>query len=110
MRLVILTLLPVIFLAGCGTPRRGENIAAPLAFSTEKEARGEKYFMTYCNKCHPQGESGVGFAINNKPLPGPIMKTQVRLGAGAMPAFSKEFLSDDKLDDIIAYLQTIRKH
>ncbi|WP_243374184.1 cytochrome c [Geotalea sp. SG265] len=110
MRYMTLAVMAVLLLCACGTPRRGENIAGPLTLSTEKEVRGEKYFMTYCNKCHPLGESGVGFALNNKPLTGPLIRTQVRFGAGAMPAFSKEFLPDEKLDDILAYLQVLREH
>ncbi|GAB7025530.1 c-type cytochrome [Geotalea toluenoxydans] len=110
MRLIPLLVISLLFLSACGTPRRGENVAGPLTLASEKEVRGERYFMTYCNKCHPLGESGVGHALNNKPLPGPLIRTQVRLGAGAMPAFSKEFLPDEKLDDLIVYLQTLRKH
>lgn len=110
MRLFTLAAILTLCLCACGTARRGETTAGLLAISSEKAARGEKYFMTYCNKCHPLGESGVGMAINNKPLPGPLIKTQVRMGAGAMPSFSKEFLSDEKLDDIIAYLQILRQN
>ncbi len=110
MRSIILVAISLIFLSACGTARRGETIAGPLTLASEKEARGEKFFMTYCNKCHPGGESGLGMSINNKPLPANLIKTMVRLGAGAMPAFSEELLPDEKLDDIIVYLQTIRKH
>jgi mono/diheme cytochrome c family protein len=102
--LAVIAVMAVLWLCACGTPRRGEPIVGPLTLATEKEVRGEKQFMIYCNKCHPQGESGVGFALNNKPLTGPIIRTQVRFGGEAMPAFSKEFLPDGKLDDIVAYM------
>lgn len=110
MRSIIAVALVGLLLAACGTARRGEPVAGLLVIPTEKIARGERYYMTYCNKCHPTGESGLGLAINNKPLPATLIKTQVRLGAGAMPSFSKDFLSDEKLDDIIAYLELLRKH
>ncbi|WP_243689019.1 cytochrome c [Geotalea toluenoxydans] len=76
MRLIPLLVISLLFLSACGTPRRGENVAGPLTLASEKEVRGERYFMTYCNKCHPLGESGVGHALNNKPLPGPLIRTR----------------------------------
>jgi mono/diheme cytochrome c family protein len=102
--------LLALLLAGCSTARRGEPIEGPLPITSEKVARGQKVFMTHCHKCHPGGEAGLGFALNNKPLPGPMIKMQVRAGVGAMPSFSKELLPDDQLDDLIAYLETLRKH
>ncbi|UFS71459.1 cytochrome c [Geomonas sp. RF6] len=101
--------LVMVLLAGCGTARRGEPIAEPIQIDSQKVARGERAYMYHCNKCHPGGEAGLGFALNNKPLPAAMIKTQVRVGAGAMPAFSKELLPDNELDDIVAYLQTLRK-
>jgi mono/diheme cytochrome c family protein len=96
--------------AGCTSARRGEPIEGPLEVSSKQVARGEHVFMTHCHKCHPGGESGLGPAINNKPLPGPMIKAQVRAGGGAMPRFSKDLLPDDQLDDLIAYLKTLRRH
>jgi hypothetical protein len=49
-------------------------------------------------------------AINNKPLPKFLMRLQVRIGAGAMPAFSKAQISDDELDDLVDYMVYLRHH
>ena len=109
MRLILLLAgLALIPLAGC-TAKRSEPITAPLRIDTPKLASGEKAYMHFCDKCHPGGEKGLGFALKNKPLPGPMIKVQVRSGLGAMPAFSEELLHDDQLDDIVAYLKALRK-
>jgi mono/diheme cytochrome c family protein len=107
---VPLLLLSILALSACSSARRGEPIAGPLQIESQNVARGERVFMTHCDKCHPGGEAGLGAALNNKPLPGPMIKMQVRAGAGAMPKFSKELLPDDQLDDLIAYLKVLRKH
>jgi mono/diheme cytochrome c family protein len=60
--------------------------------------------MAHCHACHPGGEAGLGPALNDKPLPGLLVRLQVRTGMGAMPAFSPRELSDGELRDLIAYL------
>lgn len=94
--------------AGCGSARRGEPVAPPLALSAE-EQRGERVFMRECHLCHPGGEGGLGPAINNKPLPGFLIRLQVREGFGAMPAFPDEKVSSEELDAIVAYLKALRR-
>lgn len=108
MRLLLAALL-FMLAAGCASARRGEPLGAPVRLDSAQEVRGEKAFMFFCDKCHPGGESGLGFALNNKPLPGPMIKAQVRAGLGAMPSFSKELLPADRLDDIVAYMKALRK-
>ena len=61
--------------------------------------------MTSCHQCHPGGKAGLGPAINNKPLPGFMIKLQSRAGVGAMPGFSSSELSDEELNAIVAYLK-----
>ena len=109
MRLVrLLATFSLILCAGC-LARRGEPISEPLRIDSPKAARGERAYMYFCNKCHPGGEQGLGFAVNNKPLPGFLMKAQVRAGVGAMPAFSKQFLTEEQLDNIVAYIELLRQ-
>ena len=93
---LVVCVASALLLVSCASARRGEPVAGPMRIESEKVARGEKVFMTHCHKCHPGGETGVGFAINNKPLPGPLIKAQVRAGIGAMPAFPKELISKRK--------------
>ena len=105
---ILLATLATILLAGCTTPREREPIAT-LRLDSPKLARGEKAFMHYCDKCHPRGDAGLGPGIRNKPLPGVMIKLQVRTGLGAMPSFSDELLPDDQLDDIVTYIKELKK-
>ena len=66
--------------------------------------------MHYRNQCHPEGGGGLGPSLNNKHLPKFVIKTQVRLGLGVMPAFVIQRLSPDQLDDLADYLIALRRH
>lgn len=102
-------LLFLLLLAGCSA-RRSEPIAGPFVPDTPVLARGEIAFDQHCSRCHPGGERGLAPAINNKPLPGFMIKTQVRHGAGAMPAFSEKELSREDLDALVKYLKRLRRN
>lgn len=65
--------------------------------------------MQHCIQCHPRGAEGLASAINDKPLPGFMIRLQVRHGFNVMPSFSKRHLSDTDLDNIVAYLMALRK-
>ena len=93
--------------AGCGSARKSEPFAGPLEL-TEQELRGEAVFMRFCNECHPQGEASVGPSIHDKPLPGELIKLQVREGLGAMPSFGTEPIPDPDLEALVAYLFAMR--
>lgn len=99
-----------LLLAACGSARRSEPIAPPRPVDAPAVARGRTVFMEYCSPCHPRGEAGVGPALNNKPLPGFVIKFQIRHGVGAMPAFSENEIADTDLDMIVAYLKTLRRN
>jgi mono/diheme cytochrome c family protein len=102
-------LLALGLLAGCSA-RRSEPIAGPFQPSSPEVQRGEVVFDRNCSHCHPGGEKGLAPAINNKPLPGFLIKFQVRHGLGAMPAFSREELGDEDLRDLVLYLKALRRH
>ncbi|MDP2310679.1 MAG: cytochrome c [Pseudomonadota bacterium] len=101
-------LLVLLALAGCGSARRTEPIAGPLALD-EMAERGERVFFRYCHQCHPFGEGGVGWSLNEKPLPGFLIRAQTRAGVGAMPAFGRDQIGPDELDALVHYLVTLRK-
>jgi mono/diheme cytochrome c family protein len=105
----ILMISGLLLTAACSA-RRGEPIAGPLAISEPGIARGEQVFMRECHQCHPGGEAGLGPAINNKPLPGFLIKLQVRAGLGAMPAFSQGEISPEELEYLVDYLKALRNH
>jgi mono/diheme cytochrome c family protein len=106
-----------LLLAGTGallalpscSERRSEPIAGPLRDSSPLVRQGEIAFDRNCSYCHPGGEKGLAPAINNKPLPGFMIKLQVRHGLGAMPAFSRRELPPEELDAIVHYLKALRR-
>jgi mono/diheme cytochrome c family protein len=90
--------------------RRGEPLKGPLPIKSVAVADGQKVFMRECHQCHPGGESGLGPAINDKPLPGFMIRFQVRSGLGAMPAFSQNEISAKEMDDLLEFLKALRRH
>ena len=106
--------LPLMLLAaalalGCGSSRREEPLSGPLQLSDAQEVEGQRLFDRFCYQCHPNGQSGLGPALNNKPLPTATIKLQVRSGMGAMPPFSEKVINDEQLDAIAAYLLALRR-
>lgn len=93
----------------CAGARRSEPFAPELQLSTAEEVRGEIVFAQQCAQCHPNGEAGLGPAINDRPVPRALIATQIRLGVGAMPAFDEDTLSDDDVDAVTAYLVALRR-
>ena len=108
--LVGLALANSLWLVGCGSARRGEPLVGPVPITSPAVVRGQQVFMADCHQCHPGGEAGLGPAINYKPLPGFLIRLQVRNGLGAMPAFPSQELSPGDLDALIAYLKALRQH
>ena len=110
MKTLLYTSLVCLFIvAACGTAKRGEPAYAPIPDSEPAIAQGEVVFNTFCHQCHPGGEAGLGPSFNDKPLPGFLMRFQIRNGLGVMPAFKEQVISDDELDNLIAYIKTLRK-
>ena len=93
---------------GCGSSRRGTPYTRQVDTSDPVVAAGERAFSAHCHQCHPGGAGGLGPAINDKPLPVALIKTQVREGLGAMPAFQPNEVSDEQVDAIAAYLTALR--
>jgi mono/diheme cytochrome c family protein len=96
-------------LSGCGSARRSEPLKGAVTISDPRISHGRIVFMAACHRCHPGGEAGLGPALNDKPLPEFLIKTQIRAGLGAMPAFGPERLSDADVDAVIRYMKLIRR-
>jgi mono/diheme cytochrome c family protein len=96
-------------LSGCSSARRGEPFTQRTLAGSSNVTRGEHVFFEHCHQCHTGGESALAPALNNKPLPGFMIRMQTRAGLGAMPAFPESKISDDELDDLVAYLKALRK-
>jgi mono/diheme cytochrome c family protein len=107
MKKLIILFTAIIAIAACSTklmlPGEGEQLV-----QSEAALNGQEVFMKYCNRCHPAGNAGLGPSIINKPLPGFLIRMQVRKGYGAMPSFDKEHLSEEELDNVVAYIIKIR--
>ena len=101
-------LLLVSAIAACGNTQRGEPKAPELRPASAEVAMGEKLFRRFCYQCHPNGQGGLGPAINDKPLPEVAIRTQIRKGVGAMPSFDDSWLSDDEVAAIAEYVQALR--
>lgn len=103
-----LLIFSAFFIISC-SPRRGVPYTEPLTEVSEEVHQGKVLFHNFCNTCHPNGAAGLGPAINNKPLPGFLIRFQIRNGIGTMPSFSKEVISDEDSKKIVAYLKELRK-
>jgi glucose/arabinose dehydrogenase len=90
-----------------GKYRRGEPIGRPVVLKTEKEAFGEVVYMKHCYHCHQGGEGGLGPALLQL-APGPIVRTQIRLGLGVMPAFSHAEIDFHEMNALIDYIRASR--
>jgi mono/diheme cytochrome c family protein len=104
-----IALCGAVLFVGCSA-RRGEAIRGPLTNMSPEAQSGQKHFMMTCNKCHPLGEGGLAPAINDKPFPDFLKRFQVRHGLGVMPAFDKRELTDQQLNEILAYIRALRHH
>lgn len=96
--------------AGCGSARRSEPVAGPLRLEETGLVGGRQVFLMHCQQCHPGGEGGLGPALNNKPLPGFLIRLQVRQGLGVMPGFSEDEISGKEMENLVSYLKVLRRH
>jgi mono/diheme cytochrome c family protein len=99
-------LIFVIATTQCST-RKSLPLEGPLSLSAE-EQKGEVVFMEHCQRCHPHGEAGLGPAIN--PAPSFGKRFQIRHGVGVMPDFEEQHISDQELDNVVAYLKVLKKN
>jgi mono/diheme cytochrome c family protein len=108
----------VLTLAACGgsgsgadEPEGEETSGGDTAYegpitSTDIEG-GKELFSTHCDDCHPGGEEDVGPSLIADPHTPARLRQQIREGSGKMRPFSENRLSDEDLESLLAYLQTI---
>lgn len=101
--LLALVLVMSIALAGCGGGGGGQ----PAASGGNVQA-GQAVFQQNCNGCHPGGAQGTGPNLKGRNLAAGQIKNQVRNGKGAMPAFPANRISDQQLNDLVAYVQSLK--
>lgn len=107
MKCLVLPFL-ILLTIGCSTTQK-QPASEPVAMETEELRNGRIVFNQYCNSCHPEGSSGLGPSIINKPLPKFLMRFQIRHGIGVMPAFKDDVLEDQEVKNIARYLVHLRK-
>lgn len=98
----------VVLLTACGSPYRGEPLGTAPNLTTQAQIDGRALFDRHCSECHPGGAAGLAPGINNKPVPGWLVRAQVRIGLGAMPPFPRHLISADELDAIVAYVLALK--
>jgi mono/diheme cytochrome c family protein len=107
MKTILLITTYCIALVGCSA-RKTEPIKDPVELTTAEEKRGEVLFMKHCQKCHPNGEEGLGPALNVNPAPRFVKAFQIRHGLGVMPGFDKNEISKEDLDNITTYMKRVK--
>jgi mono/diheme cytochrome c family protein len=73
-----------------------------------QQLRGQAVYARNCYQCHQGGEGGLGPALLRL-APGPVIRTQIRVGLGVMPGFSECEIPPADMDALIAYLRTSRR-
>jgi mono/diheme cytochrome c family protein len=66
-------------------------------------------FAEHCQQCHPNGAAGLGPSLNDKPIPGFLIKLQVRSGLGEMPAFGPDRIGDLDLDALTDFVVDLHR-
>jgi mono/diheme cytochrome c family protein len=106
MKKLVFIFLAVYGLVACAS-RKSEPIQQKMLVLNDSEKNGQHHYMYHCQKCHPNAEAGLGPAILAPPTF--LKKYQVRHGLGVMPRFNENKISDEELDDIMAYLKALKK-
>jgi mono/diheme cytochrome c family protein len=108
----LLALVFLMSLISCSSRRisRDQAISAGVQPAYIK---GQQVFKMHCQKCHPNGEAGVGLSLNNLHLPGLVVRYRIRsrsvfLWTGKMPSFKKDEISRGDMDELIKYLKHMR--
>jgi mono/diheme cytochrome c family protein len=103
--------ISLIMYSSCSSRRVDKDMTSS---SQEKIEDGRLVFKYNCQKCHPNGEAGVGPPLNNIKLPRFIIRARVRsraflLWTGRMPAFKKHEISKKELSALVEYMKYMEK-
>jgi mono/diheme cytochrome c family protein len=102
-------------LVGCGGGAQpteaktagGETTKYEGPIASTDSAHGKELFGTFCDDCHPNGESDVGPSLIETPHTPARIRQQIREGGNKMPPFSEKKLSNDDVEAVLAYLATL---
>jgi mono/diheme cytochrome c family protein len=87
-------------------PAKPAVASAGSAGSAGSAAEGSKIFAATCNSCHPNANAGLGPSL--KGVSADMITKTVREGKDMMPSFGPDEVSDQQLQDIVAYLTSLR--
>jgi mono/diheme cytochrome c family protein len=90
-----------------GEAEAGGGSAYEGPITSTDTAHGKEVFDQHCEDCHPGGEEDVGPSLIADPHTPAKLRQQVREGSGKMRPFSEKRISNDDLEALLAYLQTI---
>ncbi len=85
-----------------GPPLRVQPGEGAQAFDAARRS-----FEIHCDRCHPNGEPGLGPSLNGTSLPEWLVRLQIRRGFGPMPAFGNE-LDDAEIDRLAWYVRRMQ--
>jgi mono/diheme cytochrome c family protein len=91
---------------GDTTAAGADQYSGPIVASADAAA-GETVFEEMCAGCHPGGGSGIGPSLLAHPLEPGFVRLRVREGVGRMPPFPPSRISDDDLENVLAYLDQL---
>lgn len=102
-------------LSACSQRSLGVNLASETRTESEKIGRGRILFKNNCQRCHPNGEPGEGPGIITPALPGFLTRYRIRsrsflLWTGKMPSFDHNEIPRKDMNQLIAYINHMRKH
>jgi mono/diheme cytochrome c family protein len=108
---ILSIVLAVSAFASCSSRKIEKDMAG---VEDPQLAAGRVVFKYNCQKCHPNGEAGVGPALNSLHLPKFLIRAKVRsrattLWLGRMPSFKKHEISKKELRDLVAYVKYMEK-
>ena len=99
-----LLLVPAV-LAACGDAA----MPAPSATNTPPMPRGQALYMKYCQQCHPGGGRGAGPSLLTSADGSDQIREVIRHGKNRMPGFGTSLISDSDVDEMIKYIDELRK-
>ncbi|HLG74353.1 MAG TPA: cytochrome c [Chloroflexota bacterium] len=97
--------------SGAAKPAASPSLTIPASAPPGSAEHGKELFAKDgCYECHDyagEGSAGTGPKLAPNPLPYPAFYAQVRTPRQDMPKYPVQFLSDQDLADIYAYVQSI---
>lgn len=105
------TSAPIATSAPAATKPAGATTAATPAgpaAATGDLVAGKAVYDPNCNSCHPGGDKGAGPALKGTDNSAEEIKNQVRNGGEGMPASPASKISDQQLNDVVAYVLSLK--